>query len=235
MKKKISKKALKKGVLIGIVFLLCYSLPFLHFEYEKLSEWEPYKQHYKTYDKIINSYNSDRAELIANFEQNFLGKDDFLRKIKEIELSKKNKLSFYHLKKRELKREYSFLGYSSFRYFLYAIGFPILSLFLSILLLIFIFKSKHINDFKAFYLVSISGFIFVSSFWVFHSLLTRTDFSKAMYKFSYVLIAGISTLIVYLLIYLYNKVDINRRIREEESGKFIQSTREMLKALKESI
>ncbi|CAL2108671.1 membrane hypothetical protein [Tenacibaculum sp. 190524A02b] len=200
----MKKKEVVRVFFIGATFLAIYSLTFLHLNFDKLSEWKPYKEHSKSYKKIISTNIDEENLLLDRLEKGDISIKTYVAKIRKAKSKKSSSLELYHKKKKELKDEYSFLGYSSFRYFLYAIGLPILGLTSSILLLIFILTKNAVNELKRFYLFTSLGFIYVSSFWVLQSFLVKTDFPKWLYNSSYAIVAILSTFIIYTIVYFFS-------------------------------
>lgn len=188
------------SILLAIVFIL----PFIHSKYQKLTEWTTYKEHYASHSQIISDSNSERLTLIKKLENRDITIEQFVINARNLESIKTTDLEVYHNKKNALKKEYSFLGYSSFRYFLYAIGLPIFSLGASIFLLIFVLNPNHVKYLKRFYILACSGFIYVSLYWVLHSFLTRVDFPEWAYNGSFSFLAILSSTLIIILVSFFS-------------------------------
>lgn len=223
---------LRKGIILGLIFVLCCSLPFIHFEFKKISDWEPYSTHYKKYNEIIKNYNIDRGQLIYKLENNQISTIDFLSQIKTIDAKKITDLSSYHKIKKQLKAEYSFQGYSAFRYFLYAIGLPVFGLILSIILIDLVLNPNKIKHLKKVYLFGTLGFLWVSCFWILQTLLTKTDFPSFAYNISYIFLAIITTIVLFLIISFLNRKEKKKNKRENELQSFLENGNELVNLLK---
>ncbi|CAL2086907.1 conserved membrane protein of unknown function [Tenacibaculum sp. 190524A02b] len=218
-------KSFIKSFFIGLAILSFLSIPFIHNYFPKLKDWKPYKQHYKKYHNIVNKSISDRQLLFEKLEQNKLTKYDFLIKARGIEKTEKIELKKYHKKRKLLKKEYSFLGYTSFRYFLYAVGLPIFSLGISVFILILIHSPPLSKKIKKIYSIINYSFIYVSSYWVLHSFLTRTDFPKMFYGTSIVIVSLLTTIATYSLTIFFSR----RKSRNEKRYNIALDTIENLK------
>ncbi|CAM1343758.1 hypothetical protein [Tenacibaculum amylolyticum] len=221
-----------KSSFFGVLFLLVFVLPFIHSEFKRYQEWKPYKEHYKKYNVIIGKANSSMKDIAKELRD--AGLDYYANKIDDVSLVKKNELKEYHKIKKELKQEFSFLGYTSFRYFLYAIGMPFLALVLSLFVLYILYNPSTIRVYKNFYKVVCFGFVYVSSFWFLRSFLTRTDFPKWSYNMSYVLSALMVTLLVFILVKILTYINNVKKKRQEELEEMINSGKELVNLLKTS-
>ncbi|WP_272149102.1 hypothetical protein [Tenacibaculum aiptasiae] len=235
MMMKTNKKVAIKSLLLGVLFLITSLITFIHYEFSTLKDWKPYKSHYKKYNVILKDYNSKRKLLLTNLSNNTISSKDFLQQIKSLDSEKKINLSQYHKKKKELKEDYSFQGYSAFRYFLYAIGFPLFSFVVSSLLLFIILNPSSIKNVKTLILIGSVTFIWISIFWILHTILTRTDFPSLAYNFSYVLISGISTIIIYYSIKFYNKLELMKKNNAEANEKFVKNSLLAIQELKNNL
>lgn len=198
-------KALVKAFVLGLVFLLVYYAPFAHNRHVPLKQWNVYKKHFSNHKIILNKYVYKQDKLINQLEEGEISQQEFIALAKIDSKNKKEELSIFFIKRTSLKKEYSFMGYSSFRYFLYAIGMPIFSMFAIILLLVFLYNPKHLKDFRKFYLVAVSGLMYVTTYWLLHTVLTHTDFKIWAYQFSYILLSAISSSLIILFIYFFSK------------------------------
>jgi len=205
MKLKNPKKGWIKSLLFGILFLIIYNIPFIHNEYKSVTKQNIYSTHYKEHKIIINTTNKNRDKLINNFEKGLVSKTQFINNLKGLELKKKIDLKEYFIKRKKIMDEYSFMGYSSFRYFLYAIGMPIFSIFPIILLLIFAYNPQYLKDFRRFYLIGSYGLIYVSSFWILHSVLVKSNFEQYLYTSSFYLLAIIPTILIFVFTSLFSR------------------------------
>ena len=200
----LQTKRVIQAIIIGVFIAFALSAPFIHYNYKKLKDWDVYDAHIKTYDQIIDKSNTNRELLIDNLESGTLSNTEFVSAIRALEAKKKTDLAAFHKKRKALREEYSYNGYTSYRYFLYAIGLPVFSLFTSLLLLVFLLNPAHAKALKYFYLIAIFACMYVACFWVSHTFLTRTDFPKWTYDGSVNLIALISTILLFLLIRFSN-------------------------------
>ncbi len=229
-----NKKGKFKALLTGVLFFTICCLPYSHTYWGQLKNWKPYKTHFAKYKKIINKSNKERTDLLNQLENKKIDIATYIQKAKEVETTKKIELKKYHAKKNVLKQEYSFLGYSSFRYFLYAIGLPFLALSVSIFCIYLVFKSNSNVRTKKLYKIACIGFIYVSSFWVLRSFLTRTDFPKLSYDLSFVITAIISTTIIYSFVYLLNSLERKRKENQKEIENLILNGNELVELLNPS-
>ncbi len=200
----VKSKHIIQAIFMGVFIALALSAPFLHFNYKKLKDWEPHVNHSKVYDGIIKQNNNEKNILFDKLEKGTLSNTEFISAINVLDLKKQTEIAAFHKKRNALKKEYSYLGYSSYRYFLYAIGLPVFALFISLLLLVFIFNPAHVKDLKYFYLIGVFACIYVACFWVSHTFLTRTDFPKWTYSGSVNLIALTSTALLFVLIRFFS-------------------------------
>jgi len=201
----VNKKGVIKGFFIGILFLIIYNAPFIHNRFTSVRNWSVYTEHYKQHNVILDKHNEATKHLIAELSNKKITEKEFLVSLKTLNENKKNDLKNYFKKKKSISKEFSFMGYSSFRYFLYAIGMPIFAVFTSILLLIFLLNPNHLREFKKFYILAIIGLIYVSIFWVLQSILVKTDFKQWTYTASFGLLAVIPTILIPLFVILLSK------------------------------
>ncbi len=199
------KVTIIKGLFIGLIFIIIYLTPFIHNQFLSVFNWSKYSNHYNTHKVIISDSNKDRDKLINNFENDLITKSIFLVSLKSLESKRIKDLKEYAKIKRSIKKEYSFMGYSSFRYFLYAIGLSVFGLFCTILLLIFIFNPNHLNEFRYFYKIAIMGLIYVSTYWLLYGILTRTDFSQWAYGASFGILSILAVALIVLFTYFLSK------------------------------
>jgi len=197
-------KHIIQAVFMGVFIALALSAPFLHYNYKKLKDWEPYSRHSKIYEGIIKQSSNERNVLFDKLENGTLSNTEFVSAIRALEAKKQEDLVIFHKKRNALKEEYSYMGYSSYRYFLYAIGLPVFAVFATLLLLVFILNPGHVKDLKYFYLTAVFACMYVACFWVSHSFLTKTDFSKWMYDGSVNLIALTAAVLLFLLVRFFS-------------------------------
>ncbi|WP_348740221.1 hypothetical protein [Tenacibaculum sp. 190524A02b] len=157
---------------------------------------------------------------------------EYALKLESIDLTEKTKLKVFTKKRKALKKEFSFLGYSSFRYFLYAIGLPLFALIVSILLMIIILNPKTIITYKKVYFVAAFSFIYVSSFWVLRSFLTRTDFPQWSYSISYIISAFVTSLIVFYSIKILSKIEKKKKQTQIDLQQMVFNGNELFELIK---
>ncbi|WP_408045708.1 hypothetical protein [Tenacibaculum litopenaei] len=219
-----SKKEIIKSIFVGLFFIVILAFPFLHMGFSKLQNWQPYKTHYKKYNRIINSSNAANEKLLSALKEGEISIHEYSDRYQEILTEKSVNLKNYHKMKKKLKEEYSFMGYSSFRYFLYAIGLPVFSLVLTIFFLSFMLVNQGVAIMKKRLYITIGiGFVFVSSFWVLQALLVRTDFPNRVYGYSLVCVAIITTLIVYSGLRYFNYLKSVQKQKDEDTEEFIRT------------
>lgn len=177
----------------------------MHNRYVSIKKWDVYKEYYKKHDLILSKHILQSENLMSDLKSEKITLNQFIATSEVNSQNKKNELNEYFAGKNNLKKEYSFMGYSSFRYFLFAIGMPVFSMFAIILLLIFLYNPKHLKDFRKFYLVAVFGLMYVATYWLLHTILTHTDFKIWTYQFSYILLSAISSALIILFIYFFSK------------------------------
>lgn len=190
---------------MGAFIAFALSAPFVHYNYKKLKDWDVYDAHIKTYDQIIDKSETNRELLLKNLESGALSNTEFVSAIRAWDLKKQTDIAAFHKKRKALREEYSYMGYLSYRYFLYAIGLPVFALFTSLLLLVFLLNPAHVKTLKYFYFIAVFACMYVACFWVSRSFLTKTDFPKWTYDGSVNLIALTSTILLFLLIRFFSR------------------------------
>ena len=203
-----NKKVAIKAILLGLLFLIIYSIPFVHNNYQPVTKWNVYTSHYKKHKQILKNYEVLNSDLLDQLASNKISIQQYVEIYQLNAKNKKAELTAYFIKKKNIKKSYSFMGYSSKRYFLYAIGLPIFSLFIAILLLFSILNPNHVKAFKLFYSITVIGFIYVGCFWVLHSFLIKADFKSYLYNLSFVFLAIIATILIYLFVVLFSKREL---------------------------
>lgn len=202
--KGVRTKHFIQAIVMGAFIVFALSVPFLHYGHKKIQDWEPYSNHVKSYNIILEQNNNGKDLLISDLENGTLSGTEFIESVKMLELKKRSDLAAFHKKRDALKEEYAYMGYSSYRYFLYAIGLPVFALFTTLLLLIFILNPAHVKNLKYFYLIAVFTCMYVACFWVSHTFLTKTDFPKWAYDGSVNLIALTSAILLFLLIRFFS-------------------------------
>ncbi len=224
-----SKKVLNfKAVIFGLIYFSICSLPYIHINFEKVSEWKPYKEHYAKYNEILEKSNLERNSLLNDLSSKKISIEKYVVLSKSLDEQRLKSLKAYHIKKNHIKKEFSFFGYSSFRYFLYALGLPLFALFVSIFSTFLVFKYVDIS----FYKYACYGFVYVSSFWFLRSFLTRTDFPKFSYDLSYVICSIFSTIIIVRVINLLNSNSVRKKEIQKELNLLVTNGNKLVSILK---
>ncbi|AUC13667.1 hypothetical protein BTO06_00245 [Tenacibaculum sp. SZ-18] len=221
-----------KTLIIGSFFLTLLGSTFIHEKFQPLKKWEPYKTHYKEYNKIIKGTNNKRSELLSKLENGELDVPNFIIASKKLELNKKSLLDDYHSKKKQLKGEYSVLGYSSFRIFAYEFGRSYLTLGLSLILLVLVLVPGIISEFKNVLIIGSIGFIFVSTFWLYFALFIKTNYNIVAYEYGLLIASALTTLIVIGLFYIYKFVELKKKETRKDLQEMIDSGKELVDLLK---
>ncbi|CAL2077375.1 conserved membrane protein of unknown function [Tenacibaculum sp. 190524A02b] len=198
--------------------------------YERLSNWEPYKSHYTQHKQIIDNSNNERLLLINELKEK--GLVDYALRFESIEEKKASKLKAFFTKRKGLKNEFSYLGYNSFRSFVYTIGFPIFAFILSVTFLILILNPNTIENYKKLYFFAGLGFIYVSSFWVLRSFLTKTDFPKWSYDMSFIVSALITSSIVYISIGVLSKIEQKKKQTQKDLQDLVLNGNQLVNLIK---
>jgi hypothetical protein len=174
-------------------------------------------KHKKEYKQIISERDLKVSELIRNSSI----ESEYKAIIKNSEL----KLTAYHKKKKELLKEYSYLGYTSFKNFLLGVGFPISGFILSFILLYHIVKSDYQVNRKKFWLIISYLFIVSWGYWLSWSLLSFSldpnrpfDFPKFYYNLALFILPTVAYLSAYWL-FKYNN-NIEERLKQIIRGLF---------------
>lgn len=222
----ISKKGtVSKSLLIGLLFLIIYITPFLHNKFEPLKKWSTYKEYYKKHDLILNKYILLSDNLIQDLKIEKINLEQFISQSEKNASNKRVELKEYFKGKKLLKQEFSFMGYTSFRIFLSEIGYKIFGLFSVILALFFLFNPKHVKEFKRLYLIATLGLLYVSSYWVLHSVLTKSDFKQWTYGVSFGVLSIISVVLITFFIYLFSKKENKLKFKIRTLISFITKSR----------
>lgn len=219
-----------RAFVIGLFFLVVCALPFVHSKYKKLNEWGPYSRHYANHNKIIKGSDSLRFVLIE--ELKLKGLSGFAERFENLEKKKKKDLKFFFDERKRLKEEYSFLGYSSFRYFLYAIGLPLFSLLVSVFCFgLIIFRTELEKREKVFYLIPVIGFLFVSFFWVIRafSIVNFQDYHDPVL----VLLTFLAVFIVVGLVYFFKELKSRNEKWRSEVEDFMDNSFGLIEKIKE--
>ncbi|CAL2084024.1 hypothetical protein [Tenacibaculum sp. 190524A02b] len=198
--------------------------------YERLSNWEPYKSHYAQHKKIIDNSNNERLLLIKELRD--IGLVSYAEKFEKLEKNKASELKAFFAKRKELKEGYSYLGYNSFRSFVYTVGFPIFAFILSVTFLILILNPNTIENYRKLYFFAGVGFIYVSSFWVLRSFLTKTDFPKWSYDMSFIVSALIASSIVYFSIGILSKIEQRKKQTQKDLEDLVFNGNELFDLIK---
>ncbi len=226
-----SLKKVKVSILfISFFFFVGIFITFSHMGFDRLKNWKPYSDHYASHKEIIKDTDQQRLLLIEELKSYDL--IELAKKFEDIEASKKERLSVYFSKKRRLKEEYSFLGYSSFRFFLYAIGLPILSFIVSFILAFVSFKPSLLSDNKKLFKVLGFSFLYISSFWILHTLFANTEFSGLLYGVSYVLLSIVFVSFLFFLTKLLFKAIRKSEEKIEDIESIVKSSKELIELIK---
>lgn len=221
--KKQAKKLKIKSILIGIAAFFIVAMSLFQAPFKRYSK--EYSEHYKTYNSIINKRNSTQDSLL-----NELGKSLTIEKYKiEREEAWSNSqllLKKYTSKKRKLAKEHSFLGRSSFKFWIFQFGIILLGFYFSIRSLIEDLK----KDIKTGHeIISILG-ISISLFWLYHLFFkTANDFyAETYYLFEFLVSVGVGFFISRLIKYYTVKkgiisdlVDLILRIKTTHYRKMV--------------
>lgn len=176
-----------------MVIFFALTMPFKHiYKPPASSVLKPLK---KDYYKIINNFDKDLSLFI-----NQLPKEE-QQKFNQLTELKAKKLKEYHTNKKQIKSELSYKGYTSYRYFLYAVGIPFCLLILSFRYWYLILSKNEENRFKRIFLnIESFAFSYVALYWLAWVYFTNTDFDLKYYKISYILITALVLCLVYLII-----------------------------------
>lgn len=234
IKTKMKPHLVVKSILLSILFLAIYYAPYLHKNYTSLKEWGVYKEHYKKHKKIKQKYDLINTQLLDELKNNKITIPNFIEQTKTNTINKDIALKAYYKTKNIIKKQYAFMGYNSYRSFLIDIGLKLFAFFASVLLLVFLLNPNHVKTFKTYYLFAITCLIYVSLFWLLHTILTKTDFPNITYNYAIISISVIATILIvvffktsiklesklkagikiltrYISIDLYNKVSDNNK------------------------
>ncbi len=212
------------------MFLIGYCITFIHIEYDKLTDWKPYKAHKKQYKAIIGKSKETTKAIIAEMRAN--GLNDFANRLESVQNTKSMELKSYTSKKNELKSQFKYFGYASKRVFLYDIGKSIFQLIPIIILIIIIFNPSLVFELKKFFILSTMGLLLVSLFWLAHNLFSNNDFSILSYRSSYVLASITTTFIISLLTLFFSVNEKRRKEKEEDLEEMIKEGKELANLLK---
>lgn len=202
--KKQGKKVVK-ALFFGIATFLIVAMSLFHALFERQSE--EYKEHYKTYSSIIKERNNIQDSLLNELGRSLTIEEYKVEKEDAWEGSNK-KLKSYTKVKKQLAEEHSFLGRSSFKFWLFLFGIVLLGFYFAVKSLIHDFKSSIKTGHEY---ISILG-ISVSLFWFYHLFFqTANDFYNETYLIFKIIISFVIAFFISRLIRYYAiKENINK-------------------------
>lgn len=223
---------MSKSIILGVLFFIGLSITFIHIEFDRLTNWEPYALNKKKYKSIISKANRGNKAIIEEMRAN--GLEEYADRLDKVQADKKSELEIYTRNKNKLKNEFKYLGYSSKRVFWYDIGKTIFPIIPILMLSIILLNPSLVVELRKFLAICIFGLLFVSIFWVIHNLFSNSDFSSLAYRGSYVLVSIISTLIIFTLVKVLTYINDEKKKRQEELEEMINSGKELVNLLKRS-
>lgn len=180
--------------MLGVVLFFALTMPFKHINHPSVKT-ELSKLKKDSYNKIINKFDDDFNLFVSQLDE----VDQV--KFNQIAKTKAEDLKIYHSNKTAKKEEYKYKGYSSYRYFLYAVGIPFCLLILSFRYWYLILSKNEENRYKKIFLnIEAFAFSYVALYWLAWVSFTNTDFDLKYYKFSYIIITVIILVVVYFII-----------------------------------
>ena len=158
-----------KTIILSTVIGLSIAATFLH-EYQVISSKESVAIK-KEYKSIISERNKLLDNILVGLEKGTLNSSEYIFAYNNIRTTTNASIKDYKSRKKAIKNNDSYLGYSSFKNFLLGIGFPICGFFMSILFLSIVVQNIQ-NSFKKKYYIIVS-FAFIASwgYWLAWSLL----------------------------------------------------------------
>ncbi len=162
------EKKTVKSIFLGIAAFLMVAMSLFHAPLKRYSN--DYITHYNTYDAIIKKRSFLQDSLL-----NQLGSTLNIKEYKNLRQQywqqSQKELKIYTAKKRKLKKENSFLGRSSFKFWLFLFGLVTLGFYFAIKSLIDDFKKELRTGYE---FISIAG-ISVCLFWYYHLFFQKAD------------------------------------------------------------
>ncbi|CAM1345099.1 membrane hypothetical protein [Tenacibaculum amylolyticum] len=222
-----------KGIIIGLFVILTFFSTFLHNEFTKLKEWTPYKTHYKNYSKIVKG--ADKKYNLLAEELKNIGQLDLSDKLFNITKQKALSLKGFHKTRKELKKKFSYRGYESLRLFLHEFGRSIYALIISLLFIFIVIFPKLIGEIRIILMIGGFGFIGISFFWVFHSIIPVSDLPQWSYNLTYIVSAILATIITYIIIYFIKKIVLKKNKVQKDLEKLVITGNELFDLNRKSI
>lgn len=219
---------LTKSILIGLFFVLLLGVSYVHESFSSLKSWKPYSDHYKKYNIIVKGYESDRASLLNKLENETINVENYIASLKLLKKDFKKDIKEYLNVKKELRSEYSFIGYSSFRYFMYDFGRSYVNLGAALLLLLVVLVPSLIKKFKIVFLIGSFGLIYVSFFWLFYVIFVKSNYAITSYRYSLHFISVLSTIIIIGVFYAFKYIEKIKKQTNEDLRGIIQYSEEYL-------
>lgn len=228
----MKRQVTSKSLFFGLLFIISYSVTFIHKGSIKLTDWEPYAENKKEYKKIISKANLEIDNVILDLRSN--GLNEYADRLENSRSAKKTDLKAYTSKKNTLKDSFSFFGYPSLRVFLYDVGKSIFPFFPVVFLVILILNPKLILRYKNFLLIGVFGFLYIVFFWIFHNLFSQSDFSETVYSISYFLLSFVASIVVFSLLIYISKREKKRQDKEKDLESIVESGKELIALFKDA-
>ncbi|WP_271765962.1 hypothetical protein [Aquimarina algiphila] len=186
----------------GVLAFLLVTLSLFHVFFDSKSNKLPSNN--EKYDSAIAHRNNSQKQYLEDLKNRVIDIDEYYILTNQLIKSSKENLKLINDEMRQINREHSFRGRSSFHFWIFVFG---------LITALFFFSCKSLHDdfsrgstFK-FHFVSSSG-ILISIFWLIHlTFLTQKDFNHNKYVLIILVSALLFSVFTYFLVKYYTYKD----------------------------
>jgi len=192
-----------RTLLLSTVIVFSVAVTFLHEYFPKKSK--EYVDHYPKHSLIIKERNSELQNILDKLDNKTISSEEYIIAFNEIKESSNKSIKEYKSKLNNIRKNDSYKGYTSFKNFMLAIGFPTSGLILTLLFFSVVIKNIPSGYKKKFY--TIISFVFTTcwGYWFVWSLIDRLnvkgeyDFEPWTYNFMLYVLPSIIFLSSYFI------------------------------------
>ncbi len=210
-------KTVIKTFFLSAVIVSAIAVTFVHEYFPNVSK--EYVEHKKKYKPIIKNRDLAIETLLTQLQQQQISKEIFITKFREVKTTSLNEIKEYNKIKKGIIAKNSYMGYTSFKNFLFGICFPVCGLVLSLLFLNVNINPVYQKDRKKFYIIV--SFIFIACFgyWVSWSFISNSqdpnrpfDFPKLYYNIALYILPIVVCISAYYLMKYYASIEEKLKI-----------------------
>jgi uncharacterized membrane protein len=188
-----------KSILTGAIILIGLIAPFTHIFVNHLDKELTEINKQKTI--LAKSINKQYKDLYNDLKNNTITVEQYTKLYPKIKTNKNVGYKKIKETKQKILNKHSFLGFKSFRVFLYIIGLPITLLILALRYwyktLLHLPKSRYQ---KILYNLEAFAFTFAALYWITWAIFTKQDFKQIVYNTTFILITITTVAITYLIL-----------------------------------